>query len=193
MIGYLTGKKISLKPTHLILDVNGVGYSVYITLTTFEEITDKEIVSLFIHTNVKEDSITLYGFFTETEKQMFELLISVSGVGPKIALSILSGIRVDDLRYALQSGDVSRIIAVPGIGKKTAERLALELRNKVADIVEQEGTTPASNVRTEAVSALSTLGYNLKQAEKAVREILTEKPDIDIEELLKEILSNFSK
>ncbi len=193
MIGYLTGKKISLKPTHLILDVNGVGYSVYITLTTFEEITDKEIVSLFIHTNVKEDSITLYGFFTETEKQMFELLISVSGVGPKIALSILSGIRVDDLRYALQSGDVSRIIAVPGIGKKTAERLALELRNKVADIVEQEGTTPTSNVRTEAVSALSTLGYNLKQAEKAVREILTEKPDIDIEELLKEILSNFSK
>lgn len=193
MIGYLTGKKISLKPTHLILDVNGVGYSVYITLTTFEEITDKEIISLFIHTNVKEDSITLYGFFTETEKQMFELLISVSGVGPKIALSILSGIRVDDLRYALQSGDVSRIIAVPGIGKKTAERLALELRNKVADIVEQEGTTPASTIRTEAVSALSTLGYNLKQAEKTVREILAEKPDIDIEELLKEALSNLSK
>ncbi len=193
MIGYLTGKVISLKPTHLLVDVNGVGYSVHISLTTFEEITDKEIVSLFIHTNVKEDSITLYGFFTEAEKQMFELLISVSGVGPKIGLSILSGIRVDDLRYALQSGDVSRIVAVPGIGKKTAERLTLELRNKVADIVEQEGRKPASSIRTEAVSALSTLGYNLKQSEKAVREILTEKPDIDIEELLKEALTFLSK
>jgi len=193
MIGYLTGKVISLKPTHLLVDVNGVGYSVHISLTTFEEITDKEIVSLFIHTNVKEDSITLYGFFTEAEKQMFELLISVSGVGPKIGLSILSGIRVDDLRYALQSGDVSRVVAVPGIGKKTAERLTLELRNKVADIVEQEGTTPAPSIRTEAVSALSTLGYNLKQSEKAVREILTEKPDIDIEELLKEALTFLSK
>lgn len=193
MIGYLTGKIISLKPTHLIFDVNGVGYSVYITLTTFEEITDKETVSLFIHTNVKEDSIKLYGFFTETEKQMFELLISVSGVGPKIALSILSGIKVDDLRYALQSGDISRIVAVPGIGKKTAERLTLELRNKVADIVELEGSTPASSIRTEAVAALSTLGYNLKQAEIVVREILTKKPNIGIEELLKESLSLLSK
>ncbi|MCH8170498.1 MAG: Holliday junction branch migration protein RuvA [Bacteroidetes bacterium] len=193
MIGYLTGKIISLKPTHLIFDVNGVGYSVYITLTTFEEITDKETVSLFIHTNVKEDSIKLYGFFTETEKQMFELLISVSGVGPKIALSILSGIKVEDLRYALQSGDVSRIVAVPGIGKKTAERLTLELRNKVADIVELEGSTPASSIRTEAVAALSTLGYNLKQAEIVVREILTKKPNIGIEELLKEALSNLSR
>ena len=170
MIGYLTGKIISLKPTHLIFDVNGVGYSVYITLTTFEEITNKETVSLFIHTNVKEDSIKLYGFFTETEKQMFELLISVSGVGPKIALSILSG-----------------------IGKKTAERLTLELRNKVADIVELEGSTPASSIRTEAVAALSTLGYNLKQAEIVVREILTKKPNIGIEELLKESLSLLSK
>ncbi|MCH7972489.1 MAG: Holliday junction branch migration protein RuvA [Bacteroidetes bacterium] len=193
MIGYLTGKIISLKPTHLIFDVNGVGYSVYITLTTFEEITNKETVSLFIHTNVKEDSIKLYGFFTETEKQMFELLISVSGVGPKIALSILSGIKVEDLRYALQSGDVSRIVAVPGIGKKTAERLTLELRNKVADIVELEGSTPASSIRTEAVAALSTLGYNLKQAEIVVREILTKKPNIGIEELLKEALSNLSR
>ena len=193
MIGYLTGKIISLKPTHLIFDVNGVGYSVYITLTTFEEITNKETVSLFIHTNVKEDSIKLYGFFTETEKQMFELLISVSGVGPKIALIILSGIKVEDLRYAIQSGDVSRIVAVPGIGKKTAERLTLELRNKVDDIVELEGSTPASSIRTEAVAALSTLGYNLKQAEIVVREILTKKPNIGIEELLKEALSNLSR
>ena len=193
MIGFLTGKKITLKPTHLLMDVNGVGYSIKISLTTFEEISDKEIISLFIHTNVKEDSISLYGFYTEPEKQMFELLISVSGVGPKIALSILSGIRVNDLRYALQSGDISRIVAVPGIGKKTAERLSLELRNKVTDIAEEGIEAPASGIRTEAVSALTTLGYNLKQAEKVVREILGEKPSIDIEELLKEALSLLSK
>jgi len=193
MIGFLTGKKITLKPTHLLLDVNGVGYSIKISLTTFEEISDKEIISLFIHTNVKEDSISLYGFFTESEKQMFELLISVSGVGPKIALSILSGIRVDDLRFALQSGDISRIVAVPGIGKKTAERLSLELRNKVTDITEQEDDKATSGIRTEAVSALTTLGYNLKQAESSVREILGKKPDINIEELLKEALSLLSK
>jgi len=193
MIGFLTGKIISLKPTRLLMDVNGVGYSIKISLTTFEEISDKEIISLFIHTNVKEDSITLYGFFTESEKQMFELLISVSGVGPKIGLSILSGIRVEDLRFALQSGDISRIVAVPGIGKKTAERLSLELRNKVTDIVEEGIETPVSSIRTESVSALTTLGYNLKQAEKIVREILVEKPDIDIEELLKESISLLSK
>jgi len=193
MIGFLTGKKISLKPTHLLLDVNGVGYSIKISLTTFEEISDKEIISLFIHTNVKEDSISLFGFFAESEKQMFELLISVSGVGPKIALSILSGIRVDDLRFALQSGDISRIVAVPGIGKKTAERLSLELRNKVTDIAEQEGDKPTTSIRSEAVSALTTLGYNLKQAESSVREVLGKKPDINIEELLKEVLSLLSK
>lgn len=193
MIGFLTGKKITLKPTHLLLDVNGVGYSIKISLSTFEEISDKEIISLFIHTNVKEDSISLFGFFTESEKQMFELLISVSGVGPKIALSILSGIRVDDLRFALQSGDISRIVAVPGIGKKTAERLSLELRNKVTDITEETGDKPTSSIRTEAVSALTTLGYNLKQAENAVREILGSKPNIEIEELLKVALSNLSK
>jgi len=193
MIGYLTGKTITLKPTHLLLDVNGVGYSIKISLTTFEEISDKEIISLFIHTNVKEDSISLYGFFTKGEKQMFELLISVSGVGPKIALSILSGIRVEDLRYALQSGDISRIVAVPGIGKKTAERLSLELRNKVSDIIEVEGGSSASSIRTEAVSALATLGYNLKQAEKVVSEILNTNSNIDIEELLKEALTILSK
>ncbi|PJA99970.1 MAG: Holliday junction branch migration protein RuvA [Ignavibacteriales bacterium CG_4_9_14_3_um_filter_30_11] len=193
MIGFLTGKKISLKPTHLLLDVNGVGYSIKISLTTFEEISEKEIISLFIHTNVKEDSISLFGFFNESEKQMFELLISVSGVGPKIALSILSGIRVDDLRFALQSGDISKIIAVPGIGKKTAERLSLELRNKVTNIAEQKGDKTTSSIRTEAVSALITLGYNLKQAESSVRVILGKKPDINIEELLKEVLSLLSK
>ena len=123
MIGYLTGKIISRKPTRILLDVNGVGYTVNISINTFEKISDKEAISLFIHTSVKEDSITLFGFFTEPEKQMFELLISVTGIGPKLAQSILSGIQTDDLKDAIQRGDVSRIIAVPGIGRKTGERL----------------------------------------------------------------------
>ena len=111
---------------------------------------------------MKEDSISLYGFYSESEKEMFELLISVSGIGPKIALSLLSGIQTDDLKNEIQSSDISRIIAVPGIGRKTAERLVLELRTKV-DQVKDEGTIAIPmNIKSEAVSALSTLGYNSK-------------------------------
>jgi Holliday junction DNA helicase RuvA len=123
MIGYLTGKIISSKPTKILLDVNGVGYLVNISINTFEKISGKDFASLFIHTSVKEDSITLFGFSTETEKEMFELLISVNGIGPKIALSILSGIRTDDLKRAIQSSDISRIVAVPGIGKKNSAQI----------------------------------------------------------------------
>ena len=138
MIGYLTGKIISSKPTQIILDVSGVGYLVNISISTFEKISDKDIVSLFIHTSVKEDSITLFGFFTQSEKEMFELLISISGIGPKVSLGILSGISVDDLKDAIANGNVSRLIAIPGIGRKTAERVVLELRNKV-DAIKADG------------------------------------------------------
>ena len=168
MIGYLTGKIISLKPTKILLDVSGVGYAVNISINTFENISNKETVSLFIYTNVKEDSITLFGFFTESEKQMFELLISVTGIGPKLAQSILSGIQTDDLKDAVQRGDISRIIAVPGIGRKTGERLVLELKNKV-DQVSEEGVKEASfSIKKEAVAALTTLGYNSKIADNII-------------------------
>src|ERR1035437_6751392 len=140
MIGFITGNIISAKPTQLLVDVNGVGYLCNISINTFEKISNQKYVSLFIHTHVKEDSITLFGFYTESEKTMFELLISVSGVGPKIALSILSGIQIDDLKNAILYADSSRISAVPGIGRKTAERLILELKNKV-DLVKEEGGT----------------------------------------------------
>src|ERR1035438_9113257 len=123
MIGFIKGNIISAKPTQLLVDVNGVGYICNISINTFEKISNQKSVSLFIHTHVKEDSISLFGFYTEPEKIMFELLISVSGVGPKIALSILSGIQIDDLKNAIIYADSSRISAVPGIGRKTAERL----------------------------------------------------------------------
>lgn len=194
MIGYLTGKIISSKPTKILLDVNGVGYLVHISINTFEKISGKETISLFIYTNVKEDSITLFGFSTETEKEMFELLISVNGVGPKIALSILSGIRTDDLKKAIQSSDISRIVAVPGIGRKTAERLVLELGNKVNNISEGEIAGVISHsIKNEAVAALVTLGYNSKIAENVVRDILSGNPNYSIEELIKKALSSLNK
>lgn len=192
MIGYLNGKIISAKPTRILLDVNGVGYLVNISINTFERITDKEFVSLFIFTSVKEDSISLYGFFAETEKEMFELLIGVNGVGPKLALNILSGIQVDELKSAIQSGNSSRIIAIPGIGRKTADRLVLELRTKVDHITVEGGTDIPFSIKNEAVAALTTLGYNQKIGEKIVRDILGESPDLPLEEVIKKSLNKLN-
>lgn len=193
MIGYLKGKIISSKPTQIVLDVNGVGYKVGISINTFEKIVNKAEVSLFIHTHVKEDSISLYGFFTEPEKEMFELLISISGIGPKIALGLLSGISVDSLKEAIEEGNVTRITAVPGIGRKTAERLVLELRSKVEGISAEEFTALQPSTKSEAISALSTLGYNVKTAEKVIREILSENIDFALEDLIKNALSRLNK
>lgn len=189
MIGFLTGKVISAKPTKVLLDVNGVGYIVNISLNSFEKINDKQIVSLYIFTSVKEDSITLFGFHSESEKEMFELLISVNGVGPKLALNILSGIQTSDLQYAINSGDISRIVSIPGIGRKTAERLVLELKSKVDKINTDDGIEIPFSIKNEAIAALTTLGYNSKQAEKCVREILTSEPNAALEELIKKALS----
>ena len=193
MIGFLTGKIISLKPTRILIDVNGVGYAVNISINTFESISDKNPVSLFIYTSVKEDSITLYGFFTEAEKQMFELLISITGIGPKLAQSILSGIQTDDLKDAIQRGDVSRIIAVPGIGRKTGERLVLELKNKVDQVSEEGAKEISFSIKNEAAGALTTLGYNSKVADKIIRDVLSAEPDLSLEELIKKSLSNLNK
>jgi Holliday junction DNA helicase RuvA len=193
MIGHLSGKTISAKPTKILLDVNGVGYSVNITISTFEKISELETASLFIYTNVKEDSITLFGFFTEAEKEMFELLISVNGVGPKTAQSLLSGISVQDLKSAIKTSDVSRIIAAPGIGRKTAERLVLELRSKVDNISGEGIFSKVHSVNSEAVAALTTLGYNQKIAENVVRDILTSAPDVTLEDLIRKALAHFSQ
>ncbi|MDT3695586.1 MAG: Holliday junction branch migration protein RuvA [Ignavibacterium sp.] len=192
MIGYLTGKIISSKPTQILLDVNGVGYSVNISVNTFEKISEKESVSLFIFTNVKEDSITLFGFYTQSEKDMFELLISVSGIGPKVSMGILSGIVVDDLKEAISNGNISRLIAIPGIGRKTAERIVLELRNKV-DSIKADGEVKVSSAKEEAVAALSTLGYQRQISDKVIRDLLSENPNYSLEELIRKALSELNK
>jgi len=193
MIGFLSGKVISSKPTEILIDVNGVGYTVYISINTFEKISDEEIVALYIHTHVKEDSITLFGFYSEPEKEMFELLISISGIGPKLALSLLSGIQTEDLRDAILNGDVTRIIAIPGIGKKTAERLILELKSKVGEVRVEGEPVVHHGVKQEAVAALTTLGYNYTTAEKVVRQILASSPTCTLEELIKKSLGELNK
>lgn len=193
MIGFLSGKLISSKPTKILLDVNGVGYNVYISINTFEEISNKEIVSLYIHTHVKEDSITLYGFHNESEKEMFELLISISGIGPKLALGVLSGIQTEDLKEAILNGDASRIVAIPGIGKKTADRLILELKSKVSEVTIKGEPSIHHGVKQEAVAALTTLGYNYVVAEKVTRQILSLSPACTLEELIKNSLAELNK
>jgi len=194
MIGYLHGKIISKKPTKLLIDVNGVGYVVNISISTFEKISDKEEVSLFTYLSVREAAMDLFGFHSMAEKEMFELLIGVSGIGPKSAQSILSGIQIEDLKDALKSGNVSRLISIPGIGRKTAERMVIELRDKVESLAESMGgiTIGASSVRGDAIAALVNLGYNQKVAERMVRAITDKSPDVSIEELIKEALTGLN-
>lgn len=193
MIGYLKGKIISAKPTQIILDVNNVGYLIYISISTFEKISDQSEVSLYIHTYVREDALNLYGFYTEAEKEMFELLISISGIGPKVALSILSGISVEELQSAIQSENVSRLVSVPGVGRKTAERVVLELKSKVGFIETAASKGIDFTIKQEAVLALTTLGYNQKVADKIVRDLLSSNPTFTLEELIKKSLAELNK
>jgi Holliday junction DNA helicase RuvA len=193
MIGYLSGKIISSKPTQLLLDVNGVGYDINISINTFEKIAEKETVNLFIHTNVKDDSISLYGFYNEAEKEMFELLISISGIGPKLALSLLSGIATTELKEAIEIGNVSRIVSIPGIGRKTAERLILELKTKVCEVITVGEQVVHRGIKQEAVAALTTLGYNHATAEKAVRQVLSSNNNRTLEEVIKIALGELNK
>jgi holliday junction DNA helicase RuvA len=189
MIGYLKGQIISAKPTKILIDVNGVGYLVNISLSTFDKISGKETVSLFIYTNVRDDAIVLFGFFSEAEKEMFELLISVNGIGPKVALNMLSSIEYTELRNAIATSDLPRITAIPGIGKKSAERLVLELKGKLGNITNGELGFADHGIKSEAISALSTLGYNTKIAEKVVGGLLQQSPDLSLEEIIKKALS----
>ncbi len=191
MIGYLSGKIILKKPTKLIIDVAGVGYLVNISINTFEKIADREEVSLYTYLSVKEDALDLYGFYSIAEKEMFELLIAVNGIGPKTAQSILSGIQIEDLKEALKTGNISRIISVPGIGRKTAERMMIELRDKVESLAESSGDSLSgvSSVRGDAIAALVNLGYNQKVADRAVRAVTDRNPNISIEDLVKESLA----
>jgi Holliday junction DNA helicase RuvA len=170
MIGRLTGRLARKTTDHVVLDVSGVGYLVHIPLSTFYELPEAEgPASLFIHTHVREDTLALYGFLTERERALFLLLISVAGIGPRVGLTVLSGIPPAELVDALRKQDVRRLVAIPGVGKKTAERMVLELAEKVAKFeAEGEPAAPAAVSSEDVVSALVNLGYRKAEAERAV-------------------------
>jgi holliday junction DNA helicase RuvA len=196
VIGHLQGDLIRSSPERLLLDVQGVGYEVQIPLSTWYEIERRagERVGLFIHTHLREDGIALFGFWTEREKQLFEKLIGVGGIGPRLARVILSGMPPDDLLAALAGGDVGRLSTIPGVGKKTAERMVLELKDKMrglsAELPDRAAAAPADQ---DVVSALVNLGYKASLAERAVAEVRRESPDAAFHELLRASLNRLSR
>jgi Holliday junction DNA helicase RuvA len=170
VIGRLVGRLASKATDHVIVDVAGVGYLVQIPLSTFYELPEAEsLTSLWIHTYVREDALALYGFLTERERSLFLMLIGVAGIGPRVALTVLSGIPPAELVEALRDSDVRRLMAVPGVGKKTAERMVLELAEKASKFAgEPGGPRPAAVSPEDVVSALVNLGYRKGAAERAV-------------------------
>ncbi|HEY8020986.1 MAG TPA: Holliday junction branch migration protein RuvA [Thermoanaerobaculia bacterium] len=194
MIGHLTGQILRTSPDRVLLDVQGVGYEVHIPLSTYYEIERRagERVSLHVHTHVREDDISLFGFWTEREKQLFERLIGVSGIGPRLARVILSGMAPDDLLAALAAGDLGRLSTIPGVGKKTAERMVLELKDRMRELAAELPERPLPSDR-DVVSALVNLGYKASQAERAVADARRDRPDAAFHELLRASLHRLSR
>lgn len=201
MIAYLEGKILYKSPEYAILNVNGVGYQVFVPLSTFYELPEAESpVKLHTYTHIREDALQLYGFKTIAEKIIFTSLISVSGIGPKLAVSILSGIGAGELEQAILLGDISRMISIPGVGKKTAERIVVELRDKISKKTGEYyyTTTPitAENKKlyADAVSALVNLGYKKIEAESTLTRVEKESgAPLSLEDLLKQALKVISR
>jgi len=194
MIAQLHGTLAHKSPEQLIVDVNGVGYLVLVSLNSFYRLPDPgKAVKLLIHTHVREDALQLFGFLDQAEKELFLLLINVSGIGPRLALNILSGTPLDQLLEALEAGDVVRLVAIPGIGKKTAERLVVELRDKVKLTRAARGETVVGvgGDFEEAISALVNLGYRHNEAERAVKLARAEGAE-EIETLIRGALKRLS-
>ena len=196
MIAHLRGAILRKGIQEVVVDVSGVGYKVQIPLSTFYKLgAEGETVSLRIHTHVREDALNLFGFLTEREQLLFERLISVSGVGPKLAVNILSGIDAVDLLEALRGHDVPRLTRVPGVGKKTAERLVLELKDKLPAVSTTGDEAPPnepSSAKEDLLSALANLGYSRPEAEKAVDRALHAAAGAPFEDLLRRTLAILS-
>ena len=197
MIAHLSGTLLSKQATSVILDVSGVGYEVTIPLSTFYDLEDLgSNVQLRIYTHVREDALQLYGFKTARERELFLKIISVSGIGPKLGITLLSGMTADEMVASIRTNNLARLTLIPGVGRKTAERLIMELREKVADLssaqLEEElGAKPEAGaestedtVRADALSALLNLGYQRSGAEKAIDAALSEGGDITVESVL---------
>jgi Holliday junction DNA helicase RuvA len=192
MITHIQGKLVEKTPTHVIIDCNGVGYFVNISLHTFSQIPDVEAVKVFIHFQVKEDSHTLYGFMSSSEREIFRLLISVSGIGANTARTMLSSLTPKQIREGIAVGDVPLIQSVKGIGLKTAQRVIIDLKDKVLKIYDIDETSLSQNNtnKDEALSALEVLGFMKKQSERIVEKIVSSTPDANVEFIIKEALKN---
>jgi holliday junction DNA helicase RuvA len=196
MIGLLRGRLLEKRPNQVILDIGGVGYLVAVPLSTFAALGELHAeVTLLIHTHVREDALALYGFLSQREKHLFELLLGASGVGPSLALKILSGMNVEELVPAIRTGDLARLTKIPGVGRKTAERMVVELKDKLeAVVVEAEKPAPASpaGVEADVKSALINLGYDERTADSAVAEAKREAGTAGFEKLLRVTLTTLS-
>ncbi|HEY2846678.1 MAG TPA: Holliday junction branch migration protein RuvA [Pyrinomonadaceae bacterium] len=197
MIAHLTGKLLEKHTNSAIVDVGGVGYEVTIPLSTFYELGDMgSDVSLRVHTHVREDAIQLFGFKSGRERDLFLRLIGVQGVGPKLAITMLSGMSADEMVLAIRKEDLARLTGIPGVGRKTAERLVVELRDKMADLGESKTAAesmPSEGVFEDALSALSNLGYQRAAAEKALNQAAKEGTEITLQKLLRRSLQILAK
>ncbi|MCX8056146.1 MAG: Holliday junction branch migration protein RuvA [Ignavibacteria bacterium] len=200
MFNYISGKLVVKNPTNIVIDVNGVGYQLNISLNTFQKLPEPENeVKVFAVLIPREDSIQLYGFYDEDEKFMFDQLLSISGIGPKVAQSILSGITPDELREHIINGNAFALTHIPGVGKKTAERMIVELKDKLTKVTPTEKliSKDIEDIRIQAYQALITLGYQKAIAEKAIRvalnEINSSKEELTIENLIKKSLKELNK
>ena len=192
MITHLQGRLIEKNPTDVVIDCNGVGYFVHISLQTYSQLPDSENIKLFTHLQVREDAHTLYGFFEVVERELFRLLISVSGVGASTARTMLSSLSPEQVRDAIASDDVATIQSVKGIGAKTAQRVILDLKDKILKVygLSAISTLSSNTNKEEALSALETLGFARKQAEKACDAVVKEYPDATVEAIIKQALKN---
>ena len=206
MIAHLSGTLFSKQATSVIVDVGGVGYEVTIPLSTFYDLEDTgKPVQLRIYTHVREDTLQLYGFKTIRERELFLKIISVSGIGPKLAITLLSGMSADELIAAIRTNDLARLTLIPGIGRKTAERLVIELREKVAALTSPQleealtmkaaatGEVRQDDVRADALSALLNLGYQRVSAEKALDNAIAEGGELTVETVLRRVLRKLAR
>lgn len=199
MIARLEGTLAEKHPGRLIVDVHGIGYDVQVPLSTFYVVGDPgSRVGLRVHTHVREDVIALYGFATPLEQVLFERLIAISGIGPKLALAVLSGIEPPDLVRAIKAQDVARLTQIPGVGKKTAERIGLELKDRLPQSIQAAAdaakpAAPEDQLRADLVSALLNLGYQRVAAEKAIEKALAAQPNARFEDALRAVLRALMK
>lgn len=191
MITQLTGKLVEKHPTHLVIDCNGLGYEVHISLHTYGQLPDAEAIKLYTHLQIREDAHTLYGFFTQSERALFRLLIGVSGIGASTARTMLSSMEPQTIQRAIVSEEVKTIQSIKGIGLKTAQRVIIDLQDKVKTLPEMEEiqAIPGNTIKEEALSALEVLGYPRRSSEKVIDNLIQSSTEATVERLIKAALN----